>query len=547
MRRVSILLGVAACGTSTPPPPPTGPIAADVVSYGLTFDLDSHAAHATVTANVTTAGDCWTLPFRGQMLGTVTLSGDAATATTDATTLTACGKGYEANKALVLDADFTIQLATLGQSQVGYSTKKDSAGNPFFYLLSWVNECDRFTPCDNTPDKFATYHFDITHAASLTVRCPGDVVDVSPTETTCDFGYDGGPTYSTFGVVAYPAWTVTDEGMWGGVHVTLYDRATTGIAAEVDPAFHSAYVAWLENMFGPYPYGPELRVLTGPTYWGGFEHPSNITLNDNLAATFPKPLYTHNVAHTLDHEIAHMWAGDQTTLADTYDFVWKESMAEYLAYVWEDMNDPAVSLATANAWKVFASRALYYPIPDDHPDLLSYYGDVYGPGPMILFHQLETLTSRTQVLAAIASVLGHPHALSVDELLDALTAHTGIDAKAYATGWLHGTGVPAWPKFSLTYTPGAGTSTLELHQTNPGAAAIGCRFHVALTDGASQSVMVAVDTHANGPAQTLSLPTPAFTVTYVDVDPLHECLVFKDSSTPRTAPRNPWVATQDSP
>ncbi len=548
MRRLLAVTWLAACGSS-PSPPPTGPIVADVTRYDLAFDLDSHAGHATVTGTVTTAGDCWSLPFRAQDLANVTLDGKPAQPTTDGMTITACGKGYEAGATLVLDADLTIPITTLQTSQVGYSIKKDVSGNTFYYLLSWVNECDRFAPCDHTPSVFATYHFDVTHPDSIVVRCPGDVADVSTTETTCDFTYDGGPTYSTFGVVGYNAWAVTDEGTWGGVHVTLYDRPSTGIAAQIQPAYHDGYVRWLESELGPFPYGGELRLLTGPTYWGGFEHPTNITLADNLAAVGPRSYYANNTAHTVDHEIAHMWAGNQTTLAGTYDFAWKESMAEYLAYVWEDMNDPTVSAATSNAWKVFGSRALYYPVPDDHPDLFAYYGDVYGPGPMIFFHQLEVMSSRAQVLAAIQSVLGQPQALSVDTLVAALQQHTGLDLTQYAAGWLHGTGAPAYPHYALVYTPGTGaTSTLLVHQTNEGAHPMGCKFHVALHDGptVTQTQLVEVDTFTNGVTQQLDVPTPAFTVASLELDPLHECLVYLDSESPREGPRNPWVADRDA-
>src|SRR5205085_70813 len=129
-------------------------------------------------------------------------------------------------------------------------------------------------------------------------------------------------------------------------------------------------------------------------------------------------------------------------------------------------------------------------------DLLAYYGDVYGPGPMILFHQLEVMTSRAQVIAAIQDVLGSPHALSVDTLVAALAQHTGMDLTAYVSGWLRGSGPPAWPRFDVTFTAGTGTSTLALHQTNATATPRGCRFHVALNGATADEVaMIAVDTY----------------------------------------------------
>jgi len=420
----------------------------------------------------------------------------------------------------------------------------DPQQNPFYYLVSWVNGCDQFAPCDSSPDQFATYHFDITHAANITARCPGGIVEDSPTETECSFDFDGGPTYSTFGVAAYPAWTQTDLGMWNDVHVVLYDNPATGIAPRINSAWHSGYIAWLESELGAYPYGGELRLLTAPTYWNGFEHPGNIVLNDTLAMqTTGQSGYADTVQHVIDHEMTHMWAGDQTTLAGTYDFVWKESMAEYLSYVWEDMQDPATGATTAAAWKTFGTSDNYYPVPDDHPQLFNYYSSVYGPGPMILFRQLEVLTSRQAVLAAIQSVLGHAHAISVGDLVTALQMQTGMDLTAYKAGWIEGSGTPSWPRLALAFTPNTGTSSLAIHVDNPSASARPCKFHVAL-DGANpgEQALVAVDATTTF-EQTVMVPTPAFAVTSLELDPQSECLVYLDSATPAAAPHiEPWVA-----
>jgi aminopeptidase N len=255
-------------------------------------------------------------------------------------------------------------------------------------------------------------------------------------------------------------------------------------------------------------------------------------LIDNLARV--RALVSDYVQHTIDHEIAHMWAGDQTTIADVNSFVWKESTVEYLASSWEDMNDPAVSLKTRGSWKAdsVTPAPMYYPVPDEHPPIEDFWSDVYGPGPMILYRQVEVMTSRDQVLAALHDVLGTQRALSIDELVAALVAHTGI-TQAYFDAWLKGTGAPSWPKYDVTFTPGTGTSTLVLHETNPISVPRGCKFHVEL-DGANagESAMVAVDTYTNGSEQTLQLPTPAFTVTSLSLDPLNECLIYPNTLSP---------------
>lgn len=540
MRCLLVCLFVAACGSD---PGPTGAITAHVRRYDYKLDLETRLAHSKVTLVADSAGNCMTLPFRATDLTAVAFDGSTANGTQNADqTLTICGDGVAKDATFTIESDQSIALATLSTSNVGFSITKDKEQNSFTYLVSWVNGCDQFGPCDNRPDQFATYTFAVTHAADVMVRCSGTVTDPSPTETTCDFENLGGPTYSTFGLAAYPAWTQTDKGSWSGVHVTVYDRASTGIAAAIDPVFHTGFLAWMQAQFGAFPFGTELRVLTAPTYWSGFEHPGNIVLDDGLAKEVGG--YLHPVAHVLDHEMTHMWAGDQTTLATTYDFVWKEAMAEYLSFVWEDMNDPASSTATTALWKADARVAKYFPVPQDQPALFDYYGDVYGPGPMVLFRQLEVLSSRAQVIAALKTVLGTPHALSVDELVSALEASTGLALTDYVAAWIKGSGVPAWPLVSTSYTAGM----LNVAVTNNTGTARGCKFHVNLSDGGTNSVKVEVNTFANGPTQAIPVTQPAFNVTKIDLDPDHECLVFPAASAARTVGTgaHPWVSSTHS-
>ena len=543
-------LGLAACGggdgdgdgsDAAPDAPDLGPqgvVGRRVTHYDLAIDLSTRAAHVTVTAAVTAAGNCLALDYKGAAPTAVRLDGEDATVTVTADTLTACRPhGHAVDETMTLDADVTIALSTLSASQVGYSVTADRVGNPLTYLLDWVGECSRFVPCDARPGVFATYTTHITHPAGLAVKCSGVVTDPSPTETVCDFEYAGGPAYSTLGFVAYPAWTAQPLGTWGSASVTLYDRAGSRTAAEIDSAYHAGFLAWMESTFGAYPYGSDLRVLVAPTYWSGFEHPGNIVLDDALA-----PLAgTYDVAHTLDHEMAHQWAGDETTLADTYDFVWKEAMAEYLAFAYEADAKPAFAASTADAWKRNSVGGGFFPVPGERPALFTYYGAVYGPGPLILFRQLEVLSSRAQVIAALQSVLGSERTLSMEQLVAALAAHTGLDLGAYAAAWIYGSGTPAWPHVRTTFTAGPTTSTLAVTLTL--GAERRCKFHVALRGAAGEETLVAVDTFRDGPTQMISMPTPAYAVTAIVLDPADECLVLAATGPPLARPtRRPWLS-----
>ncbi len=542
---------VGACGGDDGPagPGPQGDATAHVSHYDYHFDIATRAARAKVTAVLDTPGNCIVLALRPSIgAERFVLDGAPAAAGTsfiEGSAHLCSERGHEAGEEMVIEAELVVPLETLSTSQVGYSVTSDAQGNPFHYLVSWVGGCSRFGPCDERPDQFARYTFTVTHPDTLDARCSGRVTEVSPTETRCEFEHDGGPTYSTFGIAAYPAWTQTPKGMWGSARVTLYDRAQTRIDAAIDPAYHAGFVSFMESTFGAYPYGDELRILTAPTYWSGFEHPGNIVLDDLLAVAASS--YLHPVAHVLDHEIAHQWAGDETTIATTYDFVWKEAMAEYLTYVYEGMADVPAATATVNAWKSFSVGARYFPVPAEQPALFDYYGDVYGPGPMIFFRQLEVLSSRAQVIAAIQSVLGQPRALSVTELLAALETHTGLELDAYAAAWIHGTGAPDWPRARVTFTPGASTSTLRATLT--AGVARRCKFSVALAGTAStERVLVPIDTFRSGPDQTITIPTPAFAVTAIEIDPLRECIVLPalaaQAAQATPARRHPWLSAR---
>lgn len=539
------LLLVAACGDDAAAPdaagPPQGPMTVTVEHYDYRFDLTTRAGHAILDLRVTGAGNCVTLPFRATVMGNSVLGTAAAEVTVDEVDelLTACGAGWEVGAEIQLELTLAVAQETWGASQVGFSISNDVNGQPFYYLVSWVGGCDRFTPCDNSADVFATYRFLVTHPDGVTVLCPGTIT-AGATETTCDFALAGGPTYSTFGIAASSGWTMSDGGTWDGLAVTYYNRTGSRVINDLDETWQGGFLAWMRDRFSNYPYGSQLRVITAPTFWGGFEHPGNIVLSDGIGGGIGN---VFAVNHTMAHELVHQWAGDETTLADTYDFVWKESMAEYLSFVYEDENALGSANRTALAWKSYGDGALFHPVPEERPPLLDYYGEVYGPGPMILFRQLEVLFTRQDVLDAIASLLGEPRALSVAEVQAALEEMTGADLDAYLDGWLRGTGAPIWPEFTVT-TSGAGPGTIDVTvtQVTP-AEPRPCAFAVRLTGAAPEDVLDVRFTRGGidaGLTETVAA-SPTFVVTGTQLDPLGECLAYATSAT--RAPRHPpgWV------
>lgn len=516
----------AARTDATPDAPrPSGPAAVTVTRYEYAIDLTTRAVTATLSLFVTRPGDCVTVGFRHPTADEVRFGDAPARAVVvENGTLTACdptGRGWSVSDTLSLTVRSTEPSDTLRPTQVGFSTRNSMSGGRFTYLLSWVGECARHGPCDVSPATFATYRFRVTHPAGTEVFCPGERT-AGMTETVCDLAVRA-PTYSAMGVLAMTnGWRHTSLGTAPGVSIELYDTAQSGISAMIDRPNLTAYVSWLIERFGAFPFGRELRMVVAPTYWAGFEHPGTIALAESLGGG-------GRLDHTIRHEIAHQWAGDQTTLASSRDFVWKEAAAEYLAYVYEDEH-PALSeeaRASLENWHTAAGVTQYRPMPDDDTALVTYYGSVYGAGPMILFRQLETMFSRANVMEALRSVLGRERALSVDDLRMALERTTGQNLEGYFRAWLHGTGAPAWPGITTAYTNNPdGTLSLTVRQQTRDLQNRPCRFTVRLTDGAAQRMEVPITFGLDGSQPAMMTLRPGFTVSAVEVDPTRQALVF---------------------
>lgn len=508
-----------------------------VSNYGYTFDMRTGEALAELTVDVTGSGHCIELPYGIVEVGPVEIDGDGAHASVEDGVLKACGKKLE-DETVTLSASFVVPEDQLASTDVGFGRFDDMNGDETSYLLSWVGECDRIGPCDPTPSAFATYQFVILHDPAQQVLCSGLVDDTVAGVTSCDFSFAGGPTYSTFGAIA-GQWTQTALGEWGGVDVTLYDIPATGIAAAVQTTSFRGFFEWMSSTFGTYPYGTELRFVTANTYWNGFEHPGNILLRDGLVGA--PSAYADPLSHTIFHEIAHQWAGDETTVASVRDFGLKEAMAEYLTYVWEDENEAAgIAASTAAAWKGYSSGVDYFPIPGEDPELIEFWTDVYGPGPMVFFRQLEVMFGRADVIAALQSLLGSERAISALDVRDALEATTGADLDGYFDAWITGTGVPAWPEATIAVgDAGGGSVDVTVTLTTADGVPRGCKFDVMLV-GTSDSLAVAFDFGTDGVSPGTQTVTPGFGVTSTNLDPFHECLVFAPGQALTASRPAPW-------
>ncbi len=515
--------------------PDTTPLDARVSEYQLHFDLGTSELRSTLSLDVQKAGGCYTVP---SMLTptSVTLDGAAPLGQTSASgSLSVCGPGWVPGHH-TLESDLIVPEGQAFGLDVGYGKKIHGAGT-FTYLLSWVGGCDRFGPCDDQPSELVHFTYDITHPSGTIALCPGLLV-AGDTVTHCDLLGTAAPTYSAFAVMADTEWKRAPFTNAAGVDVVFYEAPGGTLASSLDPASFDQFLVWATGLLGPFPYGSELRFAGAPTKWLGFEHPANVVLDDALPSlTGP---YLDSTMHVAMHETIHQWAGDRSTIATAQDFAWKEAMAEYLAYVFEDEHRPLGEAdATRVYWDGASLGAKYHVRPTDQPPpaVEKFYGDVYGPGPMLLFVQLEPLIGRPAVLSAIASFLHDPAARSVAELRTSLEAASGKDLAAYFDAWVFGVGAPSWPTFTATHTESAGMVDLTVTQSSTKGTLYPVVIEVEI-EGPTKSLIVPVSFGLAPTGATTMVSVPfAEAVTGIKIDPAHRVVDLPMGLLPLVPPR----------
>ena len=517
------------------PTPVSGPIDGDVRRYHYTFDLTTRRATSKLTIDVAPpGGDCFGVGCRTATAESPTWNGAPATSSKlTGSTLEMCGAATPAG-ALEIVASTEVPMQRLYGLDIGFSRRPDLADGEFSYLLSWVGNCDRFGPCDPDPAKLVELHFEVTHPEGMIVLCPG-TLSAGATTTRCDLSGTLAPTYSGFALAADPLWKRKPFTSAADVDLVLYEVDGGKIGATLGKASVDAFLVWITDLLGPMPYGRELRVAGAPTRWLGFEHPANIIVQEELPSLGTP--YADTTMHVLMHEIIHQWSGDRTTLASASDFVWKEAIAEYLAYVFEDEQRPAGEAARTRAyWDAISLQSQHHPRPTDEPGVETFYGDVYGPGPMVLFVQLEPMIGRPAILAAIRAFLSAPGAKSVTDLRLALEKASSKDLGKYFDAWVFGAGAPEWPTFAVSFVEAGDQLTVEVTQQNSSGIVYGCAVEIEIA-GPNTTKRAVVD-FGLAPASAKASTTVTFSGprTSVAVDPDNKVIGRAVGATNAVAP-----------
>ncbi|QRK09698.1 hypothetical protein JQX13_06120 [Archangium violaceum] len=524
-----------------------GELPPDIQRYHYDFNLTTREARSSLYFDVAPpGGDCITLDAPDNVTDIRWNTGQPVSVQPASGTLRVCGEPLFAGQVL-LEGGITVPEQTYDFSPVGFTRTRDHAGNTFSYLLNWVEQCDRFGPCNDDPGQLARYVLEVTHADGEVTLCPGKRTRVNSTKTRCELLQTPAPTYSSFAVASNRAWSRNQWLDVDGTKLVFFEVPGGRLAASLSKSVMAGYVRWIKGLLGPLPYGEELRIAGAPTQWLGVEHPANIILREDLPDLPPRE-YADMTRHTLMHEIVHQWAGNRTTLADAYDFAWKEAIAEYLTYVYEVRNWPADAARTRAYWDRLARTAFYHPRPTDRPTpFLSYAMETYGTGSMLFFVQLEDLLPGGQdtIVQAIKEFLsGSPGTRGVADLQAELERASGRDLDAYFNAWVYGAGETDWPTFTVNTTQQNGELRVEVTQKTFFSGKIYPVSVVIQVKGPTQTVNVPVSFGLQPTEATTSATVPfGEPVVSVAVDPENRVVSWNQSNGLQSleAPPQRWL------
>ncbi|WP_425308581.1 M1 family metallopeptidase [Ammonicoccus fulvus] len=193
------------------------------------------------------------------------------------------------------------------------------------------------------------------------------------------------------------------------------------------------YLAELEEIWGIYPF-PEIGgvVPSTPFAWGALENQ-------------PRPIYharslEEDSQRLIVHEYAHMWFGNNVTLAGWDDIVMNEAYASYSEWlVLERRGEVSADEIMRRFYEELPESTWRTPIDDPGPDAM--FKNVYTRGPMAL-HALRRLMGDDDFFTLSLIWANEPGSRSLEDWQARAREHSDVDLDRYFAVWFSATSKP---------------------------------------------------------------------------------------------------------
>lgn len=346
-------------------------------------------------------------------------------------------------------------------------------GRVYLYTQFEPTDAHRAWPCFDQPDIKPRWNFHVTAPSHWVVASNGAMNDESEVASDLRVSHfaQTPPLSSYITALVAGEYAVVDAGEWqsdshtrktfpqGGeltIPLRLMCRQALRDFMDSDDIItvtRQGFDYFHQHYRVAYPWGKYDQVFVPEYNLGAMENPGCVTFNERyLSRDTPTFAQRQTRANTILHEMCHMWFGDLATPAWWDDLWLKESFADNqgtmaAAEATEYTGEWAAFAIARKAWAY--QQDLYpttHPIAANIPDVdaakTNFDGITYAKGAAVL-KQLVSWVGRDAFFdAAHEYFTEHSFAsTSLEDLLKALSAQTGVDLGDWQEAWLQTTGV----------------------------------------------------------------------------------------------------------
>jgi aminopeptidase N len=248
---------------------------------------------------------------------------------------------------------FRTPIAPAGASIIRFTDERDNSD--YLYTLLVPSDAHLLFPCFDQPDLKASFELQLTVPRHWRALSNGSVRAIASSAAgntaTITFGETRPISTYLFAFAAGPYEMLHDARR----DISLWVRASRAKEVETDNliAFNRRARDWLALYFGvPYAFD-KLDFLLAPAFpFGGMEHPGGIFYNEEGQIFREPPTLNQQLGRraVINHELAHQWFGDYTTMR-WFDDLWlKEGFATYIA------SKMSAAQGDSTAWMSFYLR-----------------------------------------------------------------------------------------------------------------------------------------------------------------------------------------------